>query len=369
MEFGIRGESPKSTNYGNALLFRCAYPRSPGELRSAETALKKIKVRDEPIDMIFSWEMARWLVRHFPGTASIDWDDPRPDDDRLAAVLTPLLPELRERIVDANVPYLDYAKVKSLEWYVENLSPVTYDLLGLWVLWKCPDEFSPTRMRRAPLELFFDKTIIPRRDVSIARELAAPPLAIRKLLLNEGEAALDMARGALATRYRELYVPTFGDPSAVISADAARGLEIVLFGVLPEKRLPVRAGYAPFFFRNGVPVGYGDAFVFGERIEVSFNIFPAFREGESAWCFARLLKLYRQLFGSTVFTIDPYQIGLGNDEAIDSGAFWFYRKLGFRPTDPKIERLARAEEKRKRRSSAATLRKLATSAMVLDCAP
>jgi len=146
-------------------------------------------------------------------------------------------------------------------------------------------------------------------------------------------------------------------------------LEIVLLGVLPEKRLPVRAGYAPFFFRNGVPVGYGDAFVFGERIEVSFNIFPAFREGESAWCFVRLLKLYRQLFGSTVFTIDPYQIGLGNDEAIDSGAFWFYRKLGFRPTDPKIERLARAEEKRKRRSSAATLRKLATSAMVLDCAP
>ena len=164
-------------------------------------------------------------------------------------------------------------------------------------------------------------------------------------------------------------IASFTSPRSAIrrrsSPPAQGGLEIVLFGVLPEKRLPVRAGYAPFFFRNGVPVGYGDAFVLGRRIEVSFNIFPAFREGESAWIFARMLKLHRQLFGSTVFTIDPYQLGLGNDEAIRSGAFWFYRKLGFRPTEPKIERLARAEERRKRRSSAATLRKLARSPVVL----
>jgi len=364
----------------DALLFRCAYPRSPRDLRAAEAALKKIRMRDRvldsensgiagtSVDVIFSWDIASWLVRRFPGTASIDWED-WSDDDRLAAVLTPLIPELRERIVDANVPYLDYAKAQTLEWYVKHLQPVTYDLLGLWVRWKFPDEFSRTLMRRKPSATFYDRAIIARRDVSIARELAGPPLPIRKLSRDEGEAALDIARAALATRYRELYVATFGDPSTVISAGAGRGLEIVLFGVLPEKRLPVRAGYAPFFFRNGVPVGYGDAFVLGRRIEVSFNIFPAFREGESAWIFARMLKLYRLLFGSTVFTIDPYQLGLGNDEAIRSGAFWFYRKLGFRPTDPKIERLARAEERRKRRSSAATLRKLARSAMILEIAP
>jgi hypothetical protein len=346
----------------DTLLFRCAYPRSPRELRDAETALKKVRP-EEPIDMQFSWDMARWLVRRFPGTATIDWEDWE-DNDRLAIALTPLIPELQERIVDANVPYLDYAKPKSLEWFLAHLSPATYDLLGLWVLWKYPDEFSRARMRRGPVELFFDKTIIARRDVSIGRELAGPPLPTRKLSRDEGEAALDVARAALAIRYRELYVPTFGDPSTVISATAGRGLEIVLFGVLPEKRLPVRAGYAPFFFRNGVPVGYGDAFMSGERIEVSFNIFPAFREGESAWIFARLLKLYQQLFAPKIFTIDPYQLGLGNDEAIESGAFWFYRKLGFRPTDPKVEHLARVEERRHRRSSAATLRRLAASALV-----
>ena len=343
------------------LLFHCAYPRSPKEIRQSEAALRKIRP-EEPIDTKFSWDIARWLTRRFPGTATIDWEDWE-DDDRLAAVLTPLIPELRERIVDANVPYLDYAKAKRLEWYLDRLPPVTFDLLGLWILWKTPVEFSRAHLRRMPLELFFDKTIIPRREVSIGRELASPPLPTRRLPRDEGEAALDAARAVLAVRYRELYVPTFGDPSTVISANAGRGLEIVLFGVLPEKRLPVRAGYAPFFFRNGVPVGYGDAFVIKDRIEVSFNIFPEFRDGESAWIFARLLKLYRQLFGSTIFTIDPYQLGLGNDEAIESGAFWFYRKLGFRPMDPAIERLARAEEKRKRRSSAATLRKLGASAL------
>ncbi|HEY8132737.1 MAG TPA: hypothetical protein VII12_12700, partial [Thermoanaerobaculia bacterium] len=74
------------------------------------------------------------------------------------------------------------------------------------------------------------------------------------------------------------------------------------------------------------------------------------------------------LFGSTVFSIDPYQIGLGNDEAIEAGAFWFYRKLGFRSTDPQIERMARREEKRiaknpSHRTSRRMLRRMARSPM------
>jgi len=105
---------------------------------------------------------------------------------------------------------------------------------------------------------------------------------------------LDMARAALATRYREVYTFTWGDPSTVLSADAGRGLEILLIGLLPEKRFPLRAGFAPFILRNGVPIGYADAYGLCERMEVSFNIFYGFRDGESAFCFARLLKLYHQ---------------------------------------------------------------------------
>ena len=147
-----------------------------------------------------------------------------------------------------------------------------------------------------------------------------------------------------------------------------------MIGILPERRLPLRAGFGTFFLHNGVPIGYADAFGLCEHIDVSFNIFYAFRSGESAFCFARLLKLYHQLFGSTVFSIDAYQLGQGNQEAIEAGAFWFYRKLGFRPTDPGIENIARREEnrmakERRHRTSASTLKKLARGALIYEMYP
>ena len=60
----------------------------------------------------------------------------------------------------------------------------------------------------------------------------------------------------------------------------------------------------------------------------------------------------------------PYQLGHHNEEAIESGAFWFYRKLGFRPGRPDLLRLVEREEQRiardpKHRTSARTLRRLA----------
>ncbi len=144
-----------------------------------------------------------------------------------------------------------------------------------------------------------------------------------------------------------------------------------MVGIAPERRLPLRAGFGVAFFRNGVPVGYGDAFGLFDRLDVSLNIFPTFRDGESAFVYARLLRLYAQLFGSTCFSVDPYQIGLGNEEAIESGAFWFYRKLGFRSSDPSLEKLARREEERAAstsgyRTSNRTLERLSGANLLLD---
>ena len=60
----------------------------------------------------------------------------------------------------------------------------------------------------------------------------------------------------------------------------------------------------------------------------------------------------------------PYQLGYNNEEAIESGAYWFYRKMGFRPGRRELLQLAEREEARmarepKYRSSARTLRRLA----------
>ncbi len=366
------------------LLFRCAYPRTPQALQRAESLLRRFARRTKDIDplldpdvsgiagtavdMVFSFDFVHWLARRFPRQVDIDWDEP-PDPNRLAAVLTPLVPLLGEEVVDANVPYFEMLRGRGLPWLLENVDAVQYDSLELWIRWKFDALHSRTRMRRKPRRIFYQRApLLSRRDVSIERELAGPPLRISRLSRREGEKVLEMARTALATRYRELYNFTWGDPSTIVSADAGRGLEILLIGLVPERRLPLRAGFAPFVLRNGVPIGYADAFGLCERMEVSFNIFYAFREGESAFAFARLLKLYHQLFGSTVFTIDPYQIGFENEEAIEAGAFWFYRKLGFRSTDPQIERMARREEERiaknpRHRTSQRMLRRMAQSSM------
>jgi hypothetical protein len=75
--------------------------------------------------------------------------------------------------------------------------------------------------------------------------------------------------------------------------------------------------------------------------------------------------------GVTTFALDPYQIGFENEEGIASGAFWFYRKLGFRPTRRDALTLVQREEQKLTarsgyRTSARTLRKLAESPMVFE---
>ena len=183
---------------------------------------------------------------------------------------------------------------------------------------------------------------------------------------------LDLILDTSAMRYRELYGFTHPDPQRVFRADAGRGVEIVFFGVPPQWRLPLRAYHAGMFFVNGVPAGYVEVLSLFERAEVGFNLYYTFREGESAWLYARLLRLFRQLLRVRCFSVDPYQVGLENDEALDSGAFWFYRKLGFRPLDPAAARLVQREEDRMRRtpgyrSSRRTLEKLAHSYLLYEC--
>ncbi len=80
-----------------------------------------------------------------------------------------------------------------------------------------------------------------------------------------------------------------------------------------------------------------------------------------------LLKLLQERSGVKTFSVDPYQIGHENEEAIASGAFWFYRKLGFAPESKELWPLLSREEHKIEsqpgyRTPPATLRKLAGAA-------
>ncbi|MCA1628458.1 MAG: hypothetical protein LC742_10915, partial [Acidobacteria bacterium] len=86
----------------------------------------------------------------------------------------------------------------------------------------------------------------------------------------------------------------------------------------------------------------------------------------------RLMRLYHQLLGVEVFSVEPYQLGgSGNEEGIESGAFWFYRKLGFRPIRPELAALCELEERKiaarhEYRTPARTLRRLASGHLLYE---
>ena len=53
-----------------------------------------------------------------------------------------------------------------------------------------------------------------------------------------------------------------------------------------------------------------------------------------------MLRVYRQCFGVERFVAEPSQFGGTNKEGLQSGAFWFYYRLGFRPIEPRAAQRA-----------------------------
>jgi hypothetical protein len=121
---------------------------------------------------------------------------------------------------------------------------------------------------------------------------------------------------------------------------------------------------------NGVPVGYGGASTVFRQINTGINIFDEYRGSEAAYLWIQVMRVFHHLFGCTRFIANAYQFGSENTEALQSGAFWFYYRLGYRPVLPVIRKLAQRESKRMRRdkghrSNLSTLRRLASCDMHL----
>ncbi len=395
----------------DAALFLRAYPHGPRVRDLAESLLASMAARvaaledagedlspfDAPevagiagttIGTDFSFDLSRWLAGRFPRRVRIDWEAGA-SEDRMRATWPEFVPLLEEEaLADANVPYLDWLAAAAgrrrddAAWILRRYerlaaSPAEraerFDAMEAPIAWDLGNGgVSRTRMRvPGPAPYFHDEPFLSRRDVSLDAVFAGPRLALRRLPRREGERLCDRMREATTARYREFYTFTHADPTSVVAARPGRGVELFLVGVLPDKRLPLRSAYGGFVVKNGVPIGYIEGLAFFERLEIGFNMYYTFREGESAWIYAQVLKLHRDALGVTSFSIDPYQLGYENEEALASGAFWFYRKLGFRPTGPAVRaRLEREESQIARdpghRSSRATLKRLVERNLIYD---
>jgi hypothetical protein len=272
----------------------------------------------------------------------------------------PLLEE--DADVEANVPWrkwLDTARGRQsdLEWLIRGFEqlPVAdrsraelYDSLRLPLRWHLKNlKCSRTRNWSRPRELYYHtEPLIVRSQVSLARELAQTAPSLVRLSPRDGEFVMHTIREVMAVRYRELYGTTLGDPGSVVRTELGRGVVMYFWNLPPSRRLPLRAYVAGFTLKNGVPINYIEAIGLCDWIEVGFNTFYTYRQGETAWIYAQSLRCLCAFTGATTISVYPYQIGQNNDEAIDSGAFWFYRKLGFRSGSKELEELARREEQK-----------------------
>ncbi len=339
----------------------------------------------------WTYELARWLVLKHGLEIAPEWN---PDEyyRQMATVLPNCLPLLADdSFVEADTPYLRWLEAASgsasndLAWLIAAFaalpaSPLQrtslYDSLGVNLHWRLDNSPSSRTLARRPVSRLFvhDAPLLQRKQVLLPEELNSAPLQLRKLDRPDAQAIIDMTRDALAVRYRELQGSTCADADHAFQADVGRGIQLFIWGLDKEWRLPLRAYYAGFTLKNGVPVNYFEAIGLFEWMEVGFNTFYAFREGETAWIYSKVLHLLNQLAGVTCFSVYPYQIGQDNEEAIKSGAFWFYRKLGFRPGRPDLLQLTLTEERRMmrdphHRTSPKTLRKLAEGHMFFEFGP
>lgn len=201
----------------------------------------------------------------------------------------------------------------------------------------------------------------------IASEIIAQPLPPAENLTHEQRLKVTQdAMFMLATLNRETDPVSNSSAESPVVFQLERGFSVALFSMMHDLRLPFESYIGYMLYRNGVPMAYGGAWIFGNRALFGINIFEPFRGGESSLTILQLLRVYHQYYGVQAFSVEPYQFGKDNPEGIESGAYWFYYKMGFRSDDRQLAALAEKEfakmqKNKSYRSSHATLRKFTDS--------
>ena len=357
------------------------------DLRRQREALTDTGIEGTAIRYRFFWSTLRWLARRWPGRIAIDRSETEVAD-RLAAALPLLLTWAEAAALKAFDPpaiaAIDRLRARGegdAAFLVRRIEAMPGDgftreafhdaIEPTYELKPGADTPSRTRAKHAAAPFAYQREPLARARLDLREELGRLHRGVRLASPREGEQLIELARGAMVTRARDLDAFAYGNARDVRLVDDGGGLAFVLIGVVPERRALVAATSGYLILHNGVPIGYGEAFVAGRSATMTFNIFASFRGGEAARTFARTLAMVRHMFGAECFSLDPYQLGKDNDEAIASGAWWFYYKLGFRPIAADARRVLRRELARKRadpshRSQAATLRALAESHLLFD---
>jgi len=328
----------------------------------------------------FFSETAFWLARRYPEHLRVDWQEVSEEQEEMLVERLSLLAHYAES------PGLDEAPLTLREWVRRMKGPseadgaflarrfdalradpflkqAFYDEVDL-PLRLLPAPGAPSRTHaKTAARIHWQRGPLRRERPDLRVALRATP-RVRIVGEREGADLIRLAREAMVTRERDLDIFMYGDPRDVRMLDCGHGLSFAVIGFKPERRLLLEAVYGFLTLKNGVPIGYVlNSALFGSA-EIAYNVFETYRGAEAGHVYGRVLACVRHLFHVDAFTIYPYQLGQDNDEALDSGAWWFYQKLGFRPRDPRAlalmrKELARMKRRPGHRSSRATLMRLA----------
>jgi hypothetical protein len=361
----------------DTLDFMRAYPDDAVVRRQVQVLATRLPATENVY--AYSYGVLLRLIRLFPGRLEIEWDEVEDEGSILDAVDLIVQPAESQGLEDIRVSLRDWidgskpAGKTDLEFLIELFersslaSPVRVFLFE-----SCNIPVRYVGPGRCTLELSPRRVHYQRQDVERARFPLEP--IIRQpvgRLARAGQGVVDLALQTLCARSLEIFPLVYANPADVVLADCGRGLRIALLGVLPEWRSALESLHFFLILKNGVPVAYGPAAALLGCCEMGINLFPEFRGGEIRYIYAQFMRVLHHRLGVDHFFLTRYGMGENNPEAIRTGAFWFYRKLGFRAADPAVEELARAEEARMRarpghRSDRRTLHRLSHTEAYLD---
>lgn len=395
--------------YHDDLLFLRALPDNVSVLDAAAAALERMDARVHALapaqrrqlddsglagtttHHTFAFGMAQWMA-HGNEDADIEWnafDTPERLDPLLRLTLTQAEADAFDSGELSTRDWMAMARGGTrrgaLAWLVHAPEPnarshpgapdaavtrLLYDALEIPVRWRLSGARSATGNTVAGVPVRMRSGMRPAPGDPVAH-VTSPLDTIERLSPARALPWIDAARAALGARCREVHAISYANPDEVYLADLGEGTSLCLIGAARDDRLTLEANYGYVLFASGTPVGYGGVTPLAAQANTGVNIFDPFRHAEASMLFAQALRAFRTLFGVTRFIVNPYQFGAGNDEALASGAFWFYDRLGFRPADAAVRALADRERERRAvsrnyRCGPGTLRRLAAVDLVLE---
>jgi hypothetical protein len=335
---------------------------------------------------VYCASAARWLSERFGTNVELDWSEL--SGDAVAVLLAPSLHPLEREA-------LEFTRRTTRRWFARARGERAGTALA-WLLAQAPK-------RRAAYERFqqdFDVAKVPLvwrlgdGGGSITRNLLStrcawrtdgmrrPGADTRAAILRPVEAMEVLPRRA-AVRVVDVWRATLWSRTRTTShverpnldecylGDFGGGLQMAAIGIEPAARDVLEPSFGYLLMANGVPIGYGGFTPLFAQVNTGINVFPEFRGSEAAFAFEQALRLIQTLTGCVRFLINPYQFGWGNDEALRSGAYWFYYRLGFRSAHGTVQRLAerefgRLKNDRQYRVPITLLRRLAACDLYLD---